>query len=71
MGVWRWPGIEDLLSNREGDLALQPLPKPTVLFGAGMKDCTDADDIVLDAVCGVGSMLIAGELSGRRASIWR
>lgn len=66
--VWHYPGVNSFgRATEEGNLlALHPTVKPVALVGDAILDCTERDDIVLDAFLGSGTTLIAAERTGRR-----
>jgi adenine specific DNA methylase Mod len=66
--VWEYPGFNSFeRRGEEGNLlALHPTIKPVQLVADAILDCTDRNDIVLDAFLGSGSTLIAAERVGRR-----
>jgi len=46
---------------------MHPTVKPTPLIADAIKDCSGRGDVVLDAFCGSGTILIACERTGRQA----
>jgi len=59
--------VNSFVGSRREDLALHPTVKPTALVADVIKDVTRRDDIVLDGFRGSGTLLLACELTGRRA----
>jgi len=67
--VWRYRGATSFggRSNEEGNLLqLHPTVKPVAMVADAIMDCTDRNDIVLDAFLGSGTTIIAAERTGRR-----
>jgi hypothetical protein len=65
--VWEYPSINSASRNgEEGNLlVLHPTVKPVALVADALLDCSARGDLVLDAVLGSGSTLIAAERTGR------
>ena len=65
--VWNYPGA-NTFSRKKGRprLDLHPTAKPIALVADAILDCTQRDDIVLDAFVGSGTTIIAAERTGRR-----
>lgn len=64
--VWTYPGANSFGATREEDLANHPTVKPAAMVQDAIFDCSNRDDIVLDAFAGSGTTLIAAEKTGRR-----
>lgn len=66
--IWHYPSAALFSkSNDEGNLlALHPTVKPVALVADVIMDCTERNDIVLDAFLGSGTTVIAAERTGRR-----
>lgn len=62
--VWSYPGVNSF-GDQQADLALHPTVKPTAMVRDAILDCSNRKDIVLDAICGSGTTLIAAEETGR------
>src|SRR5260370_14038940 len=65
--VWDYAGISSLRAGRLDELAMHPTVKPVALVADAIKDCSRRGDLVLDAFCGSGTILIAAERTGRKA----
>jgi DNA modification methylase len=65
--VWNYPGANSF-SRKKGRprLDLHPTAKPIALVADAILDCTQRDDIVLDAFVGSGTTIIAAERTNRR-----
>jgi DNA modification methylase len=66
--VWCYPGANSFARHgEEGNLlALHPTVKPVALVADAMLDCSARGEIVLDALLGSGTTVIAAERTGRR-----
>lgn len=60
--VWDFPGAASL----KKELALHPTPKPVALIAEAIRDCSNRNDIVLDAFSGSGTTIMAAASCGRR-----
>jgi len=67
--VWDYPGMSSLGADRADNLAMHPTVKPAALVADVLRDASHRGDIVLDAFGGVGSTLLAAELTGRKARL--
>src|SRR5215210_748898 len=65
--VWDYAGVNTFGAGRKEELAMHPTVKPTPLIADAIKDCSGRGDVVLDAFCGSGTILIACERTGRQA----
>ena len=65
--VFDYASVNSFMGSRREDLALHPTVKPTALVADSIQDVTRRGDIVLDPFLGSGTLLIACELTGRRA----
>ncbi len=65
--VFDYASVNSFVGSRREDLALHPTVKPTPLVGDAIQDVTRRGEIVLDPFLGSGTLLIACELTGRRA----
>jgi DNA modification methylase len=65
--VWDYAGVNTFRSGRMDELQMHPTVKPVALVADAIKDCSRQGDIVLDAFCGSGTILIAAERTGRKA----
>jgi DNA modification methylase len=65
--VWDYAGVNTFGTGRMEELAMHPTVKPVALIADAIKDCSRRRDVVLDAFCGSGTILIACEKTGRRA----
>ncbi len=65
--VWNYPGA-NTFSRKKGRprLDLHPTAKPIALVADAILDCTQRDDVVLDAFVGSGTTIIAAERTSRR-----
>ncbi len=64
--VWEYAGANSFGRTRDAMLAAHPTSKPVPLVADAILDCTNRDDLVLDAFLGSGTTLVACERSGRR-----
>ena len=64
--VWDYPGVNSLKPGRLDELSMHPTVKPVALVADAMKDCSLRNGLVLDPFAGSGTVLIAGERTGRR-----
>lgn len=67
--VWRYAGLNSFGRGRDETLAMHPTVKPVAMVVDALRDCSNRDDIVLDAFGGSGTTLIAAEKTGRRARL--
>jgi DNA modification methylase len=65
--VFDYASVNSFVGSRRDDLALHPTVKPTALVADAIQDVTRRGEIVLDPFLGSGTLLIACELTGRRA----
>lgn len=65
--VFDYASVNSFVGSRREDLALHPTVKPTALVADVIQDVTRRGDIVLDGFLGSGTLLLACELTGRRA----
>lgn len=66
--LWTYPGVNSGQRDRAEELALHPTVKPVGLVADAILDCSAPNDLVLDAFCGSGTVLLAAERTGRRAA---
>jgi hypothetical protein len=64
--VWEYPGVNTFRSGREDELAMHPTVKPTALVADAIRDCSNRNDVILDAFSGSGTTIIASAKTGRR-----
>jgi DNA modification methylase len=64
--VWNYDGVNTFKSGRLDELAMHPTVKPVALVADAIKDCSTRNGVVLDPFCGSGTILLAGERTGRR-----
>lgn len=64
--VWRYRGINSFGKGRAAALASHPTVKPIDLVADAILDCSERDEIILDAFLGSGTTLLAAERTGRR-----
>jgi DNA modification methylase len=65
--VWDYAGVNTMRAGRLEELAMHPTVKPVALVADAIKDCSRRGGLVLDPLCGSGTILIAAERTGRRA----
>lgn len=65
--VWDYPGVNSTRAGRMEELVMHPTVKPVTLVADAIKDCSRRGDLVFDAFCGSGTVLIAAERTGRKA----
>jgi len=65
--VWDYAGVNTMRAGRLEELAMPPTVKPVALVADAIKDCSRRGGLVLDPLCGSGTILIAAERTGRRA----
>jgi DNA modification methylase len=65
--VWDYDGVNTMRPGRMDELAMYPTVKPVALVADAIRDCSKRGNLVLDPFCGSGTVLIAGEKTGRRA----
>src|SRR5690348_3342879 len=65
--VFDYASVNSFVGSRREDLALHPTVKPTALVADAIQDVTRRGEIVLDPFLGSGTLLLACELTGRRA----
>ena len=51
------------------ELQLHPTPKPVSMIADAIRDCSNPNDIVVDAFSGSGTAIIAAAKTGRRARV--
>lgn len=64
--VWSNAGMNTFSEERDAELAMHPTVKPVDLVADAILDCSDRDELVLDAFAGSGTTLLAAERTGRR-----
>lgn len=67
--VWRYKGLNTGGANRLEELARHPTAKPTQMLADAILDSTKRNGLILDTFAGSGSVLIAAEMTGRRARL--
>lgn len=67
--VWEYRGVNAFGPTREEDLAAHPTVKPTRMVADAIKDVSRRKDIVLDAFGGLGTTLLAAQMTGLRARL--
>ena len=67
--VWSYPGLNGWGAERESELAMHPTVKPLTMIVDAIKDCSKKGQIVLDPFGGSGTVVMAAELTGRRARV--
>lgn len=65
--VWDYAGVNSLKADRDEELAMHPTVKPVAMVADAIRDCSRRGGIVLDAISGSGTTIIAAEQTGRRA----
>ena len=65
--VWTYPGASSLGSDARQGLALHPTTKPRAMLEDALLDVTEPGDLVLDPFVGSGSLILAAEVTKRRA----
>lgn len=65
--VWTYAGVNTFRAGREEDLADHPTVKPVQMIADAIRDVTKRGDVVLDPFAGSGTILIAAEMTGRKA----
>lgn len=65
--IWQHPGIPTMHVDSGGDAVLLPTMRPVSLVCDAIVDSTEPDDLILDAFCGSGSVIVAAEKTGRKA----
>lgn len=65
--VWTYAGATTFRAGRSADLEDHPTVKPALMIADAIRDVTKRNDIVLDPFAGSGTILIAAEMTGRRA----
>lgn len=65
--VWTYAGVNTFRTGREEDLADHPTVKPVQMIADAIRDVTKRGDVVLDPFAGSGTILIAAEMTGRKA----
>ena len=63
--VWSYAGANAFGETRDEDLAMHPTVKPLQLVKDALLDCSNRNDLVLDAFAGSGTTLIAAHELGR------
>jgi DNA modification methylase len=67
--VLDYPGVNSLHPARRGDLELHPTVKPVALIADLIRDCSRRNGIILDALGGSGTTILAAERTGRIARV--
>ncbi|MDZ4777647.1 MAG: site-specific DNA-methyltransferase [Alphaproteobacteria bacterium] len=67
--VWEYRGANAFGPTRAADLAAHPTVKPARLVADAIKDVSKRGDVVLDVFGGLGTTLIAAQMTGRRARL--
>lgn len=65
--VWDYAGVNSFKSDRMAELDMHPTVKPVDMIADIIRDCTKRNHIVLDPFCGSGTILIACEMTNRKA----
>lgn len=65
--VWDYAGVNAFSSSRQDDLAMHPTVKPVRLVADAIRDCSNRNGLILDPFCGSGTVLIASEVTRRKA----
>lgn len=65
--VWTYAGVNTFRAGRGEDLADHPTVKPAQMIADAIRDVTKRGDVVLDPFAGSGTILIAAEMTGRKA----
>ena len=65
--VFDYASVNSIVGSRREDLTLHPTVKPAALVADAIQDVTRRGEIVLDGFLGSGTLLVACELTGRRA----
>lgn len=65
--VWTYAGVNTFRAGRGEDLADHPTVKPVQMIADAIRDVTKRGDVVLDPFAGSGTILIAAEMTGRKA----
>lgn len=65
--VWTYAGVNTFRAGRNEDLADHPTVKPALMIADAIRDVTKRGDLVLDPFAGSGTILLAAEMTGRRA----
>jgi 16S rRNA G966 N2-methylase RsmD len=65
--VWTYAGVNTMRPGRMEELEWHPTVKPVAMVADAIKDCSRRGDLVLDAFCGSGTILIAAERTDRKA----
>ena len=65
--VFDYASVNSMVGSRREDLKLHPTVKPTKLYADAIQDVTRRGELVLDGFLGSGTLLVACELTGRRA----
>lgn len=63
--VWSYAGANAFSETRDEDLSMHPTVKPLQLVKDALLDCSNRNDLVLDAFAGSGTTLIAAHELGR------
>ncbi|MEH6791103.1 site-specific DNA-methyltransferase [Parasphingorhabdus sp.] len=63
--VWEYAGANSFRSDRMKDLEAHPTCKPVDMIADAIMDCTNRNDLVLDAFLGSGTTVMAAERTGR------
>ena len=65
--LWTYAGANQFRRNRDKDLADHPTVKPVDLVADAILDLTEPGDVVIDGFAGSGTLILAGEQTGRKA----
>jgi hypothetical protein len=65
--VFEYASVNSFVGSRREDLALHPTVKPSALVADAIQDVTRRGNVVLDGFLGSGTLLLACQLTGRRA----
>ena len=64
--VWDYAGVNSLKAGRSEELAMHPTVKPVAMVADAIRDCSKRGGIILDAILGSGTTLIAADQTERR-----
>jgi DNA modification methylase len=65
--VWDYAGANSFRKGRMKDLHDHPTVKPAEMIADAIRDASAHGDIILDPFSGSGTIIIAAEMTGRRA----
>lgn len=65
--VWTYAGVNTFRRDRDEELNAHPTVKPVAMIADAIRDASKIGDIILDPFCGSGTIIIACEMTGRRA----